>query len=621
VGPNGAGKSSFLRALELFFDPNANYVEEDFFAGDSENPIEVSVTFADLSPGQEEEYFSYIHKGALTVVKRLTWPRMRGSQRYHGYRFANPRFNHIRSLQTAGEQRPVYESLRDEGTYADIPSWTSQGAALRAMAEWENEHPSACERLLDDGKFFSVGSGRTGDLGRHITRVFVPAVKEASEVGSEGRDTPLTQLMDFVVREALHGREDFNQLQAEAQKKSVDVFRRAKEEELGRLEKDLSADLSRLARGSEVRLDWSVDDLEIPLPRGRVRLVEGDYAAAVSASGHGLQRLFIMALLQRLAETTAPHEVESEDRDEEAERASEPLRPSILLAVEEPELYQHPNRQRSLARVFRMLTQGGIPGETPRVQILYTTHSPLFLDIEHFDQVRILRKTVRTKQGIKATAVTFATVEEMTREMERVWQRQPGSFTVETTRQKLRLLLTPEVGEGFFAELVVLVEGPEDKALLQGYATAHGVSLEDLGISVISCGGRENMARPAAVFRRLGIPVYVVWDNDRGRDGPEKNHRLLRVLSERLEDFPSGVFKRFAVFDTEAEDIVKQGLGDRSYARLLSETAQEFDGAPVKTLKFNPQYMEVVFRRAAEEGLTCPILDQILQRIREPEPP
>lgn len=616
VGPNGAGKSSFLRALDLFFTPGANYTEDDLFARDPEDPIEVSVTFADLSPDQEEQYAPYVQNGAVTVLKKMSWPRGRASQTYHGYRLVHPPFREIRALRVAGEQRPAYDSLREQDTYADLPSWTNQGAALHAMEEWERQHPEACEEMLDDGKFFNVGSGGAGDLGRQITYVPVPAVKEAAEVGSEGRDTPLTRLMDLVVREALHGREDFARLETETQARADEIFRQAEGEEFRRLQEALSADLSRLARGAEVRLEWSVDRFEIPLPRGRVRLVEGGYPASLPAAGHGLQRLFIMALLQRLAEATAPRENHSEGEDGGSERDAEPLRPSVLLAIEEPELYQHPNRQRSLARVFRMLTRGEIPGVAARVQVLHTTHSPLFIDIEHADQVRVLRKDAETERRILATAVTLTTMEELTREMEGVWQREPGSFTSEVTRQKLRLLLTPEVSEGFFAERVVLVEGPEDRALLQGYATARGVSLEDLGISVIACGGKEDIARPAVVFRRLGIPVFLVWDNDRGRGHPEENRRLLRVLGEEPEDFPAGVFEKYAVFDGEAGAVVSNSLGPVAYSRLLSQVATEFDNAPVGTLKFNPQYMDTVFRRGAEEGLTCLMLDQILDRIR-----
>jgi putative ATP-dependent endonuclease of OLD family len=48
VGPNGAGKSSFLHALEAFYDVSARYTGEDFYAGDTSQPISITVTFTDL---------------------------------------------------------------------------------------------------------------------------------------------------------------------------------------------------------------------------------------------------------------------------------------------------------------------------------------------------------------------------------------------------------------------------------------------------------------------------------------------------------------------------------------------------------------------------------------------
>lgn len=49
VGRNGTGKSSFLRALQMFYDPKASVVAEDFYAEDTSKEIEIAVTFTDLS--------------------------------------------------------------------------------------------------------------------------------------------------------------------------------------------------------------------------------------------------------------------------------------------------------------------------------------------------------------------------------------------------------------------------------------------------------------------------------------------------------------------------------------------------------------------------------------------
>ncbi len=63
VGANGVGKSTVLAALNVFFgyqDGNAtdvrNLVDEDFFQKDTSEPIEIKVTFGDLSDEAREDF-------------------------------------------------------------------------------------------------------------------------------------------------------------------------------------------------------------------------------------------------------------------------------------------------------------------------------------------------------------------------------------------------------------------------------------------------------------------------------------------------------------------------------------------------------------------------------------
>ena len=67
VGPNGAGKSSFLRALDLFYLPTPKFVEEDFYDENTEEDIEIAVTFGDLGPKERERFAGYINYGEFRV--------------------------------------------------------------------------------------------------------------------------------------------------------------------------------------------------------------------------------------------------------------------------------------------------------------------------------------------------------------------------------------------------------------------------------------------------------------------------------------------------------------------------------------------------------------------------
>jgi hypothetical protein len=83
---------------------------------------------------------------------------------------------------------------------------------------------------------------------------------------------------------------------------------------------------------------------------------------------------------------------ESVSSEEENAVQREPQLPGLVLAIEEPELYQHPSRQRHMASVLLELSQGTIPGVAKRTQVLYSTHSPLFVGLDRFEQIRLLRK-------------------------------------------------------------------------------------------------------------------------------------------------------------------------------------------------------------------------------------
>ena len=49
IGRNGAGKSAFLGALDLFYDQKARLSEADFYAEDTDQSIEIEITYDELS--------------------------------------------------------------------------------------------------------------------------------------------------------------------------------------------------------------------------------------------------------------------------------------------------------------------------------------------------------------------------------------------------------------------------------------------------------------------------------------------------------------------------------------------------------------------------------------------
>jgi predicted ATP-dependent endonuclease of OLD family len=295
--------------------------------------------------------------------------------------------------------------------------------------------------------------------------------------------------------------------------------------------------------------------------------------------------------------------------------------PNLILAIEEPELYQHPNRQRHWSKVLLQLADGMITGVAESTQVLYSTHSPLFIDVERFDQIRVLRKKGTEPGCPKCTEVASAPLTLVARDLEEAAAVERGSFTADTLRPRLRSFMRPEINEAFFADLAVLVEGQEDKAAILAAASLadSGVhtDLESLGVSVVPCGGKTSLDKAIAIMKRLQIPFYAVWDSDEGNPDPhiEVNHRLLRLLGKDVEDYPAKIDSEYACFQHTLGDCMRDEIGKEEFESLLQECKVEFQFAKHRDARKNPAVMEAILARASEQGKHCRTLISIVEKI------
>ena len=176
-----------------------------------------------------------------------------------------------------------------------------------------------------------------------------------------------------------------------------------------------------------------------------------------------------MTLLQILAEIQAePQAVEhGGERREIPERA-------VVLAVEEPELYMHPQMERKMRDVlYRLATQ-------PRFQVICTTHSPVFLDFarSHKTVVRVVKAHTGMVTFFQVNEDIFAGAE------------------AEAERSRLGFIakFNSAVNELFFAKRVVLLEEEsalvafERAAQLTGLFVRHPDVRHD--VAILDCAGK-----------------------------------------------------------------------------------------------------------------------------------
>jgi putative ATP-dependent endonuclease of OLD family len=628
VGPNGSGKSSFLRAIDIFYTTAAKYTEEDFYGRNTTQPIIITVAFTCLSEDEKLLFRKYTENGELTVEKELKWPASRTSQKYHGNSLQNPEFEQFYRSQSARERKSKYENLLGSVKYSSLPRYTNQDDATRALRDWEQAHPDGCVLVRDDGQFFGFKEVGESHLERSTRFVFVPAVRDAAQDAAEGKGSILSDIMDMVVRSVLAQSEDVMSLQRDTQLRYDQIMEPAKLPQLRSLANNLGNILKRYVPDADVDLSWLKSrGVEIPMPLAEIRLVEDAYTSEVGHTGHGLQRAFILALLEFLAtvrastnenaRTQATSELPARGEDTQTQPEVQNRIPDLILGIEEPELYQHPSRQRYLSSVLLKLASGTVELVGRRTQVIYATHSPLMVDLERFDQLRIFRKNEVIKGQPKLTRIARTTLDEVARTLEKAYNKPQGAYTGQALKPRLQALMTPWMNEGFFSKVAVLVEGEEDRAALLGLAAALGHDFERLEISVIPCMGKSNIDRPTIIFRNLGIPVYAIWDSDFGHTdaNPEDNCNLLRLFGEPIEDWPEMITDRFACFKTSLTEKFQTEIGEAVFSEILRECGERFHITKKKHAIKNPWVIHEFFKESLQKGKKSPTLETIISRI------
>ncbi|WP_407470506.1 AAA family ATPase [Xanthomonas campestris pv. raphani] len=507
IGGNGAGKSSILKALEKFYSTSKALDQDDYFGRDTTLPVEIELTFGELSAVEQETFESRVRDGTLTVSRIFDGTASSG--RYYGSTLQNPEFSAIRASGSANDKRAAYKALKEGTTdYADLPNVTSAGQIEGYLQQWELDHPDSLALLRDDGQFFGFQNAGRGALQRHTSFVFVPAVREASLDAADGKSSAIGRLLEIVVRSAILQRKDVQAFQEEVTTRYRALVAPTNMPELGELANRLTGDLKSLYRDAAVGLTWrDVADIAVPLPAADVSLSDEGFGGPVDRQGHGLQRAFVFTLLQHLAKTSHQTSATEGETTEEAAQATPPAAPSLILAIEEPELYQHPTKQRHLATVLRGLSTGSLPGATGPTQIIFGSHSPMFVAMERANEVRLARRSKSADSKFKHAHLTSLSLDNVAKRLEKANNKAPGTWTATTLAPRLHILGT-ELSEGFFANGVVLVEGRSDRSALQACARLLGLDFHAAGIAILPVEGKLNLDRPYAVFTELEIPTF-----------------------------------------------------------------------------------------------------------------
>ncbi len=173
------------------------------------------------------------------------------------------------------------------------------------------------------------------------------------------------------------------------------------------------------------------------------------------------------------------------------------MKDRAVLAIEEPEIYLHPQAQRQLYKSFRALAYP-VDGSSG-TQIFYTTHNPSFVDAQCAYEIEMLSKDKNRGTFNLEKNSTYLNQEIAEKEKFHIYTQ----FSIERN-------------ELFFANKILLVEGHSDKILWTTLAESKwGINLDKDGTSIVECGGKGGVLYFVGVCKLLGIQNYfAIWDED-----------------------------------------------------------------------------------------------------------
>jgi len=609
VGPNGSGKSTVLTALNIFFRESAGsptnlleLQEEDFHGGNTSQPITITLTFTDLTYDAQKDFSDYFRQNQLVVsaVAAFDAETKRASVRQYGQRTGMVEFRKFfeadKQKASADDLKQIYLGIK--ATFSALPPPGTKPKMIEALRSYEDAHSELTQLIPSEDQFYGFSKG-ANRLARHLQWVFVPAVKDASAEQLEAKDTSLGKLMARTVRARLSFEDQLRQIRENTQARYQEMLDRH-QVTLDEISAALRARLTEWAHpDAGLTLQWQQDpekSVRVDEPFAQIIAREGPFSGNLARFGHGLQRAYLLALLQELATT-----------------GSEGA-PTLILAVEEPELYQHPPQCRHMAAVLDQLS-------TQNAQILVTTHSPYFVSGQVFESVRMVRKDVSSSRA----AVTQMSVADLATKLAEV-RESTVPITTEGALVKIQQALQPALNEIFFTPFLVLTEGREDIAYVLTYLTLSGYadSLRRVGCHFVAADGKSRLLVPLAIATHLQLPAFVVFDSDAHRpdkNGSREKHRkdnlaLLRLAGIANPDpFPSdNLWMANAVmWKSEIGEIVESEFDPTAWKRIKEQLEAKY--GHVGDLDKNPLFISEALHQAWQQGLRSPSLEKLSHEI------
>ena len=612
VGANGVGKSNVLMALNLFFRQTENVStdlaqlnQEDFHRKNTTKPSRVTVTFCDLSEEAKTDFSNYVRLDRLIVTAEAIFIEEKGvaEVKQFGQRLVKTEFKEffeaVEKKAKVAELKQLYEGLQKQ--YAQLPPAGPKDSMINALREYESDRPEECELIPSEDQFYGFSRG-ANRLAKHIQWIYVPAVKDVIDEEVESKSSALGKLLQRTVRTKTNFEDSINALRKDTQESYQELLQ-GQQAELDELSSLLQNGIKSWAHPDAwLRLEWKEDPLksvQVVPPLAHVIASEGDFEGSLARFGHGLQRSYLLALLQELA------------------RTDDDTAPTLVLACEEPELHQHPPQARHLARVLTTLSLGN-------TQVIVTAHDPRFVSGQGFEDVRKIYRDVNRK----CSKVSHMSFDEIAQGVSMATGH--PDVKPEEVLAKVHQALQPALNEMFFADRLILVEGLEDLAYIESYLRLleKDDEFRQMGGHIVLTNGKSEMLRPLVIAKHMDISTYLVVDADADKpdkNGSSKKHEndnraILKLLGKsNMDPMPDSNIScsGFTMWHSDITTVVEADIGSEAWKKYQSMAAKKYGFA--SGLKKNMLHIGASLAFAWRDGIVSSELQQVCEAILDPQ--
>lgn len=458
VGANNAGKSNLIDALRIFYEKDLKF--ED---------------------GRDFPRFPATDKDSWIDIT---------------YRLTSDEYDNLKTeYRQPGKQLKVRKYLKSVEKDSD-------GKPRAGIFGYEGS-------VLSAEHFYgmkNVQQGKLGDL------IYIPDVSVLSDHTKMSGPSALRDLVTDILKKLVKKSPSFQSLTTEfgAFAKTLKTELTDEKHSLAGLESDVNEAIREWGTSFELNINpISETDLVKNLVSFKILDQALNEKFEAGQFGQGFQRHLVYTFIRLAARYQTPT----------AKTKKKEFAPALtLLLFEEPEAFLHPHQVKQLSIDLMAIASGDDH------QVIASTHSPAFVS-PNTDDIAAIARLRRVNGRTEIGQITEDELSNLFKDNQRInvlltaagRTQMPDDLTEDMEVIKYFLWLNSERCAAFFANHVVLVEGPTEQVLINHLISKKALQAPSGGVFVLDCIGKYNIHRFMNLLGRLRIGHSALYDGDNGK--------------------------------------------------------------------------------------------------------